>query len=183
MSDDHRELRPEEIEALRQKAAEMQQVLRQQMAPLVEAMRKASDSQIAGFGEAARALADTATSPALEMVRQATEHLSQMRLPVIENQEQIKPEFITPLQASKPPEFYVVDALYDAVAAIEGTSDLLKESLEVQRRQVDEIAQTRRSVDDQTRLTRWVLAVAIATLVASAVGVAATVLVTLFVVQ
>lgn len=182
MSDDRRELSPEEIESLRQRAAEMQQVIRQQMAPLVQAMRKASDSQIAGLGETARALADAAASPALEMARQAAEHFSQLRVPVPEIAEQANRELITPLQVPKPPEFYVVDALYDAVDAIEGTNGLLKESLEVQRRQAEEIAQTRKSVDDQTRLTRWVLGVAAATVVASVLGIVTTVLVALFVV-
>jgi len=181
MSDDRRELSPEEIEALRQRAAEMQQVIRQQVAPLVEAMRKASDSQIAGLGESARALAEAAASPALEMAKDAAEHFSRMRFPVFEIAEQIKPEPFTPLQLPKPREFYIVEALYDAIGAIEGTSGLLTDSLEVQRRQAEEIAQTRKSVDDQTRLTRWVLGVAAATLMVSVLTVVATVLVALFV--
>ena len=38
---------------------------------------------------------------------------------------------------------------------------------------MEEIAQTRKNVDDQTRLTRWVLGVAAATLAASVVCVGA----------
>ncbi len=182
MSNDGRGLRPEQIEALRQRAAEMQRVVQRQMVPLVEAMRKVSDSEMARLAESARALAEVGTSPALEMARQAAEQLAELRMSVAGIGEQVNREPITPLQVVKPPQFYMVEALYDAVGAIEGTSGLLTESLEVQRRQAEEIAQTRKSVDNQTRLTRWVLGVAAGTLMVSVLTVVATVLVALFII-
>lgn len=185
MADEPREYTPEEIEALRQRMAEAQQALRQQAAPMVEAMRKVSDSQIGQISESVRRLAEVQTSPAFEAARQTAERVSNIRLPALdaisEATERLMEPMI-PLEVSKPREFYIVDALYDAVNAIEDTGGLLKDSLEVQSRQAEEIAKMRKSADDQTTLNRWVLGVAAATLVASISGVVFSVLVALSVI-
>ena len=189
MADDPREYTPDEIEAVRQQMAEVQQMLRKQAAPMVEAVRTVSDefdSQSAQIGEALRAVADAATSPVLEMARQAAEQVSKIELlsldAISEGIERIKPEPMIPLELPtipldmpKPREFYIVDAIQD-------TGEVLNASLDIQRTQGEEIAKIRRSVDHQTTLNRWVLGVAAATFVVSALSIAATVLVALFVV-
>ena len=186
MADDPREHTPEEIEALRQRMAETQRMLREQAAPMVAAARKVLDSQSAQIGGAMRRLADVQTSPAFEAARQAVERVSNIELHAVdaisEGIDRIKPEPMIPLEVPKPREFYIVDALYDAVDAIEGTGGLLKDTLEVQNRQAQEIGEIRKGMDHQTTLNRWVLGVAAATLVASVSGVVISVLVALSVI-
>lgn len=172
MADEPREYTPEEIEVLRHRMAETQRMLGKKAAPMVAAFAaklKASDVQTARIGESARRLAQVQTSPAFEAARQAAERVSIIELAALkvsEGIERIKPEPMIPFEMPmmplpKPREFYIVDALHDAVDAIEGTGGLLKDSLEVQRGQAEEIGEIRKGMDHQTMQNRIVLGVAV----------------------
>ena len=70
-------------------------------------------------------------------------------------------------------ELYAVAAQYDTTEAIQTMSGLVQRSLEIQGDQVEMLAALRKSGEQQTTLTKWVLGFAIAAVIVAVLSVVA----------
>jgi phosphatidylserine/phosphatidylglycerophosphate/cardiolipin synthase-like enzyme len=146
-----------------------------------EALRQAAQTVMPSLAALDELRAATAV-PGLDSMHQTMQKLSEQiaqakdSLGVLESIRHTADTSFT-LQAIKPREFYIVEAQRDTIEAIDGMGDLLQQSIEVQRKQTEQLDTLWQSAAEQARLTRRVLGVAIATAIIGGLAIAVSVVV------
>ena len=155
MADEHMpEIDPQDLARLRAAA--------DAVGPTVEVLRKKA----------------IASAPAIDSVRHAMERMHD-QIELLKEKTiaavQTPPDAAISLHALRPTESYILDAQRDTIEAIDGMAELLQQSIEVQRKQTEQLDALRESATKQARFNRWMLRVNVAIAVIACIAISVSV--------